>query len=104
MLNSVIMYTFLKVPRSCSSIFGEDRFHPAHDSAYQTHFDAVRMRGRFCENILHDTFGQFSGTLILFLDNLDPRSRLNINSVSSIHLFLPTSCSSRMRLIFLRIP
>ena len=31
---------------------GEDVFHPAHDSAYQAHFDSMGMEGRTGENIL----------------------------------------------------
>jgi hypothetical protein len=46
------------------------------------------MGGRLCKNILNDTFRQFAGALVLFLDNLDQSSRFNINPVSSTHLWL----------------
>jgi hypothetical protein len=38
------------------------------------------------ENILNDSFCQFSGALILFLDHPDMGSRPNISSVSFTHL------------------
>ena len=38
------------------------------------------------ENILNDSFCQFSGALILFLHNLDKGSRSDMSAVSSIHL------------------
>ena len=48
----------------------------------------MRMSGRICEDILHDPFRQFSGTLILFLDHAHARPGLYINPILSIH-FLP---------------
>jgi len=36
------------------------------------------MRGGFREDILDDAFRQFSGSLILFLHNHNPRSRFDI--------------------------
>jgi hypothetical protein len=74
--------------RKCSRILGEDLFHPAHHSAYQAHFDSVRMRGGMGENILNDPLRQFSGTLILFPYHFDLRSRFNVRSGSSVHLHL----------------
>ena len=48
----------------------------------------MRMSGRLCKDILNDPFRQFSGALVLFLNNLDPGSSFNIRSVSSTHFWL----------------
>ena len=36
---------------------------------------------------LNDSFRQFRGALVLFLDNMDPCSRFNVRPVSFIHLW-----------------
>jgi len=38
------------------------------------------------ENVLNDSFCQFSGALILFLHDLDTVSRSDMSSIFSVHL------------------
>jgi hypothetical protein len=66
------------------SLIGEYRFHPADHSANQTHLDAVRVISRIGENFLNRPFGEFPGSLILFLNHLNLRSRFDIRSFSTI--------------------
>jgi hypothetical protein len=73
------------ISKSIDIFLREDFFHPSDDAVCQANLDSVRMGGRFCENILDDTPGQFAGALILFLDNLDQGSRFNINPAFNTH-------------------
>ena len=65
----------------------KDFFHSTYDAACQANLNPMRMYRKFCKNILNDSFRQFAGTLILFLDNLDKNPRINIRPVSSTHLW-----------------
>ncbi len=39
--------------------FGDEFFHPAHNAAFQTNLNAMRVSGGLCENIFNDSFRQF---------------------------------------------
>ena len=63
----------------------QNLFDPAYCAVLQAHLDAMRVTGRFCENILDDAVRQFTAKLILLLDDLHMHPRFNIGSVISIH-------------------
>ena len=46
----------------------------------------MRVSGRIGENLANGSFCQFPGTLILFLGDLHPGSRVDVNSFSTVHL------------------
>jgi hypothetical protein len=46
----------------------------------------VRVSGRIGENLVNGSFCQFPGTLILFLRDLHPGSRVDVSSFSPVHL------------------
>ena len=71
--------------------------HPADHSAYQAHFYAVRVSGRIGENLVNGSFCQFPGTLILFLHDLHPGSRVDASSSSPVHLDSPGQLVERPR-------
>jgi hypothetical protein len=48
------------------STFINNLFDSADLSGFETDFDAMRMMGRFCQNIFHNAARRLSGALILF--------------------------------------
>jgi hypothetical protein len=63
--------------------------HPADDAALQAHLDAVRVVGRFREQIPDDTFREGAASLILFPDHLYPHTGYDAGSVVAVHGFVP---------------
>ena len=69
---------------------GNDLFHAPYNAAFQTDLDTMGMRGGFREDVLDDSFRQFSGSLVLFLYDHNTRSRFDIRpgySVFRFHFF-----------------
>src|SRR5215212_5546405 len=66
-------------------ILTHDLFDASDCPALQTDFDPMWMSGRFCEDILHDTPGQFSGRLILLQDNENRHAGFNGGAGLSVH-------------------
>src|SRR6266498_5237477 len=62
-------------------------FHAANCSTLQTDLNAMRMSRRFCENIFHDTFGQFACTLILLQDDQHSHTRFDGRASLSVHKY-----------------
>jgi hypothetical protein len=88
--HSIIIHGKTASRPSYSGSFRKVVFHPAYHTAYQAHFDSVRMIRRSGKDILNHSFRQFPGRLILFLYHPHPGTRLNIGPVFSIHeVFLP---------------
>ena len=46
----------------------------------------MRVSGRIGEDLVNGSFCQFPGTLILFLHDLHPGSRVDVSSFSTVHL------------------
>ena len=46
----------------------------------------MRVSGRIGENLVNGSFCHFPGTLILFLHDLHPGSRVDVSSFSTVHL------------------
>ena len=67
--------------------FGDEFFHPTHNTAFQTNLDAMGMSGGLCQKVLNHSFRQSSGSLILLLNKLHIRSRFDFGPVYFVHLF-----------------
>jgi hypothetical protein len=65
--------------------FFDDLFDTPYLSILQTDLDAMRVVRGLGENILHNAFGEFTCTLILFQDNKDSASGFDIGAGLSIH-------------------
>src|SRR6266511_4070903 len=71
-------------------------FYAPHRPALQTDFDPVRMSRGFGENILDNTFGQFTRALILLQDDEHGHAGLNVRTQLTIHIqFDPSPISRR---------
>ncbi len=57
----------------------------AYFAAHKTDFYAMRMRGRFCENITDDAICEIACVLILFQDDGDTHTLFEICSFSPRH-------------------
>jgi len=66
---------------------GNELFHAPYNATFQTNLDPMWMCGGFRKNILDDAFRKFSGSLILFLYNLNTRSRFDVSPDDSVHLY-----------------
>ena len=62
-------------------------FHAPYDAAFQTNLDPMWMCGGFRENIFDDAFRKLSGSLILFLYNLNTRSWFDVRPDDFFHLY-----------------
>lgn len=86
------------MPEACSS-HAEllvDFLYPTDCPAVQPHFDAMRMRGRFCEDILHNAVGQPAGTLILFQHDGNTLAWFYIVTPCSLHMHLEKKLKERI--------
>ena len=63
----------------------ENFLYPPNVAAFQANFDAVRMFGRFGQQIFDNAFRQFAGALIFLQDNVNPLSGLDMTPNGSVH-------------------
>ena len=70
----------------------QNLFHPAHNPTRQFDFDAVGMIGRFRQDSLNGSFGEFSCSLMVFLDHSHFGTDLDIFSVSMWHVATDVFC------------
>jgi hypothetical protein len=82
-----LLWPPLQCPERSMRISGNELFHTPYNATFQTNLDPMWMCGGFRENILDDAFRKFSGSLILFLYNLNTRSRFDVRPDDSIHLY-----------------
>ena len=64
----------------------QDGADSAHLAILQTHFDAVRMVGRFGEDVAHHAPGPLARALVSFEDDLDRKAGANVTAILSAHL------------------
>lgn len=62
-----------------------DFFYPSYLSVGESDFYAMRMTGRWRQDLLDNAPGQFPGSLVFFKYDIDCYSWSNITPVSSIH-------------------
>jgi hypothetical protein len=58
---------------------------PSDLTAFQPDLDAMGMSGGFGQDILDDTLGEFSGTLILHQDDSNLQAGFDFGTIGSIH-------------------
>jgi hypothetical protein len=78
-----ITANFRSIPSRPFASFADDpffnnRLHPPHDAARQSHFDSVRMLRRIGQDLLHDALRQLPRALVLFLDDFNFRAGRNV--------------------------
>ena len=65
---------------------GQDFLDPADRAIFKPDLDSAGMTARFRQDVPHNAFGEFARSLITLEHNPHRRARLNVGSLSSIHL------------------
>ena len=74
----------------------EDFLYPSHLTIGQPYLDAIRMMGRFGQNILYNAPGQSPAALVFFQHDIDFNAGFYITQISTTHWIdpsLPQCCS-----------